>query len=412
MQGRLELLAPAASGITVNLANSNPMAASIPPSVFIPSGATFSTFLVTALSPGRASVSASAPGFETSTTVVEVLSGPTEPNLSLFATAGNAQLGSPGSTLSQPLQVTVQDFNQIPFAEVPIEFTVAQGDASLMTASTSTDAQGNAAVTVLLGAESGSITVTATVPATSLSASFTVFSVGTALVPEAGIVNGAGFGLEPAFLSPGSIFSIFGTNLSASTAAASVLPLPTSLANTTVEIGGMQAPLYFVSPAQINAQIPFELNGPTASLTVHNGVSSSAPVSLSLGSARPGIFAWNSSGTGPGVITHANSQLLVSPSLPATAGEFVQLFATGLGEVNPSVPSGQPAPPFILSNATAAVEVTMNGVPAELNFAGLVPGWVGLYQVKVLVPEGITGTVGVVLVVDGVASNTVTMEIE
>ncbi len=411
VQGKLELLAPAASDITVSLANSSPAAANIPPSVVIPSGTTFSTFPISALSPGRALVSVSAPGFETSSTVVEVLSGLTEPNLSLAATAGDGQLGSPGSALSQPLLVAVQDSNQIPFAGVPVEFAVQQGNASLTAASTSTDALGNASVTVLLGAESGSITVTATVPATSLTASFTVFSVGNALVPQAGIVNGASFGPEPASLSPGSIISIFGTNLSASTATASVLPLPANLANTTVEIGGMQVPLFFVSPAQINAQIPFELNGSTVSLTVDNGVSSSMPVSLTLDTVRPGIFSQDSSGSGPGAITHPVSQLPVSASLPATAGKFVQIFATGLGDVMPSVPSGRPAPLFTVSRTTSLVEVTMNGVPADVDFAGLAPGFAGLYQINARVPEAIPGTVDVILLVDGVASNTVTMEV-
>ena len=90
----------------------------------------------------------------------------------------------------------------------------------------------------------------------------------------------------------------------------------------------------------------------------------------------------------------------------------MQIFATGLGNVMPSVPSGQPAPFFTLSRTTSLVEVTMNGVPADVDFAGLAPGWAGLYQVNARVPEGIAGTVGVVLVADGVVSNTVTMEVE
>ena len=412
LQGKLELLAPATSELVVSLANSNPAAASFPASVVIPGGETFSSFPITALNPGRAIVSASAPGFETSTAVVEVLPGPTGFNLSLSVTAGGGQIGSPGSPLSQPLQVTVRDSNQIPFAGVPVEFTVEQGDASLTGAATVTDAEGNASAAVTLGAEAGPITVTAAVPATSLAAQFEVFSLGSALVPQAGIVNGASFAPASASLSPGSIISIFGTNLSAFTAVAEAFPLPTSLANTTVEIGGMQAPLFFVSPAQISAQIPFELSGAFVSVIVNNGVSSSSPVSFPLESARPGLFVWDSSGTGHGVITHAISQLPVSASLPATTGELVQIYATGLGAVDPRIPSGQPAPPSIRSRATASVEVTMNGMKAELDFAGLAPGWVGLYRVNALVPEGIAGTVDVVVTANGVASNTVTLQVE
>ena len=412
LQGKLELLAPATSELVVSLANSNPAAASFPASVVIPGGETFSSFPIAALNPGRAVVSASAPGFETSIAVVEVLPGPTGFNLSLSATAGGGQIGSPGSPLSQPLQVTVRDSNQIPFAGVPVEFTVEQGDASLTGAATVTDAEGNASAAVTLGAEAGPITVTAAVPATSLAAQFEVFSLGSALVPQTGIVNGASFAPASASLSPGSIISIFGTNLSAFTAVAEAFPLPTSLANTTVAIGGMRAPLFFVSPAQISAQIPFELSGALVSVIVNNGVSSSDPVSFPLESARPGLFVWDSSGTGHGVITHAISQLPVSASLPATTGELVQIYATGLGAVDPSIPSGQPAPPSIRSRATASVEVTMNGMKAELDFAGLAPGWVGLYRVNALVPEGIAGTVDVVVTVNDVASNTVTLQVE
>ena len=412
VEGKLELLSPATSELVVSLANSNPAVASFPASVVIASGETFSTFPIAAINPGRAVVSASASGFETSTTVVEVLPGPTGFNLTLSATAGGGQIGSPGNPLSQPLQVTVRDSNQIPFAGVPVEFTVEQGDALLMGAAADTDAEGNAFAEVTLGAESGPITVTAAVQATSLTAQFEVFSLDSAFVPQAGIVNGASFAPASAFLSPGSIISILGANLSAFTAVAEAFPLPTSLANTTVEIGGMQAPLFFVSPAQISAQIPFELSGERVSVIVNNGVSSSSPVYFLLESARPGLFAWDSSGTGPGVITHAISQLPVSASLPATTGDLVQIYATGLGAVDPSIPSGQPAPLSIRSRATASVEVTMNEVTAELDFAGLAPGWVGLYWVNARVPEGIAGTVDVVVVVNGVASNTVTMQVE
>jgi len=408
-QARVELLSAAASDVAVTLTNSNPSAVIIPPQVVIPSGSRFAVVTVTALAPGTASVSATAPGFETSTTVIGVLSGPAAAGVSFSIAGGDQQVGSPGNRLALPLQGVLRDANQIPFAGARIEFVVSQGDASLSPAGATTDGQGLASTMVTLGAASGPVIVTATVPGTSLNARFSSFSLGTAEVPQAGVVNGASFLSGAA--SPGSIISIFGVNLAATAAAAQSLPLPTQLAGTTAEIGGIAAPLFYVSSSQINAQVPVELSGTSAPLVVRNGASTSAPVTIFLRSAGPGIFTRGSTGSGPGAITHASSQLPVSAELPASPGDFVQLFATGLGRVSPAVSSGRPAFSQLLSQTVSPVTVTMNGVPALVAFSGLAPGFVGVYQVNTQVPEGITGTVAVVLTVDGVSSNVVTMEV-
>ena len=154
-----------------------------------------------------------------------------------------------------------------------------------------------------------------------------------------------------------------------------------------------------------------ELGSGTATLVVRNGASASAPVTIALRPAAPGIFAQDSSGSGPGAITHAPNNLLVSSTLPAVAGEFVQIYATGLGRVSPAVSSGRAGSAQPLSQTVAQVAVTMNGVPAPVNFSGLAPGYVGVYQVNAQVPPGIGGTVAVLLSVEGVSSNLVTMEV-
>ncbi|OFW02944.1 MAG: hypothetical protein A3G20_06040, partial [Acidobacteria bacterium RIFCSPLOWO2_12_FULL_59_11] len=414
-QARVELLAAATSNVSVTLTNSNPASVSVPSQVSIPAGGKSAAVPVMALSPGRALVTLSAPGFETRTAVIEVLPGPSVPGLSFSITAGNQQVGKPGEPLPQPLQVTLRDSNQIPFAGARVEFVVTEGEASLNPPGVETDGQGKAATVATLGKATGPITIIAMVPGTSLSAQFTLASLGTAQVPQTGVVNAATYAQVPAPLLPGSMVSIFGTNLSAFPLLAESFPLPTRLSNTTVEIGGILAPLFYVSPLQINAQVPVELSGTTASLIVRNGVSSSEPVLLSVGSVGPGIFSQNWSGTGPGVITHPGSELLVSEALPARAGEFVQIFATGLGPIEPLVPpSGQPAPLQPLSRTTQPVEVFMNGVPAprtDFDFAGLAPKQVGVYQVNAQVPAGVSGTVFVVLQVNGWSSNFVTMEV-
>jgi hypothetical protein len=107
-------------------------------------------------------------------------------------------------------------------------------------------------------------------------------------ISSGGIVNAASFQGGP--VVPGSIVSIFGTNLATTTAQASVVPLPMILVGTTVTFNGVTAPLYFVSPTQINLQVPWELSGSTVRVVVVNNGVSSPVVTLPLGPAAPGIF--------------------------------------------------------------------------------------------------------------------------
>ena len=421
VKAQVELLAAPASDVSLTLSNSNPSAVSLPPGVVIPSGSRSAVIPVTALAPGRASVSVTAPGFETSVTVIEVLAGPTAAGVTLSIEGGDRQVASPGSPLRQPLRVVLRDSNRIPFAGVRVEFAVREGDATLSPPGAATDGQGLASAGVTLGPATGPVLVTATVPGTSLRAQFTVFSIGLAEVPQAGIVHAAS--LRAGAVSPGSIISIFGRNLStveataplfcglASSFTRTCFDLPTEVGSSSVEIGGVAAPLFYASPGQINAQVPVELSGATTTLVVRNGASASPPVTIALRPAVPGIFTPDSSGSGPGAITHASNHRLVSAALPASVGEFVEIYATGLGRVSPAVSSGRPASSQPLSRTLAQATVTMNGVPAPVNFSGLAPGLAGVYQINAQVPEGIRGTVAVTLSVEGISSNVVTMEV-
>jgi uncharacterized protein (TIGR03437 family) len=230
-------------------------------------------------------------------------------------------------------------------------------------------------------------------------------------ISPAGIVNGASFQQAGIALSPGSIISIFGSKLSGGTASATSLPLPTTLNGTRVEWNGNALPLFFVSPGQINAQAPASPGSASSQLLVRNGTGVSPAITMNPQNAAPGIFSLNSSGSGPGAITHADTGLLVSDTLPAMPGEFVSVFATGLGTVLPAVASGVAAPGSPVSSTVLAVSATVAGIPSPVDFAGLAPGFAGLYQVNLQVPSVAAGTAEVRLSVDGVSSNTVTMEI-
>ncbi|MBI3933834.1 MAG: hypothetical protein HY316_04025 [Acidobacteria bacterium] len=234
-----------------------------------------------------------------------------------------------------------------------------------------------------------------------------------------GIVNAASSAAgEP--LAPGSIVSVYGSNLANNAVLASVLPLPTSLGSATLNIAGSDVPLFYSSSGQINAQLPFDLpanSRPHVYVRVQRSGSSvetaSVPETITVAAARPAIFTVNQQGTGQGAILNQNSSPN-SPSNPESRGRVVQIFATGLGATNPVVPPGQSSPANPPANTVLLVTAQIGDQPATVQFAGLAPNYVGLYQVNVLVPASApTGSaVPLVLTQDGVPSNTVTLAIQ
>jgi len=230
-------------------------------------------------------------------------------------------------------------------------------------------------------------------------------------VPSGGVLNIARF---TAPITAGSEAALFGSNLASTTVSASTLPLPTVLAGTQVTLNGAAVPLFFVSSGQINFQVPWELAGQTqASVVVIATGVSSTPQTVGIG-INPGIFTTNSSGSGPGTIMHGADATLVSPSAPARPGETVIISCTGLGPVSNQPASGAAAPSNPPATTTNPVTVTIGGVAATVQYAGLSPGFVAMYQANALVPTSapLGDTVPVVMTVSGVTSNTVTMAIQ
>ena len=235
-----------------------------------------------------------------------------------------------------------------------------------------------------------------------------------------GVVNGASFAPGEA-LAPGSIVALFGRNLAQGKNDATQLPLETTLGGATLNIGGVEAPLFFSSGGQINAQIPFELAAASRPhVVVRTGRDGSGPEAvtvpetITLAAARPGVFTTNQQGTGQGAILDVQGRLVDTTS-PAVAGEVVQVFCTGLGATEPRVTSGKPAPAAEpLARVVVPVEAQVGGQPATVHFAGLAPGFVGLYQVNVEIPAEIApgSEVPLVLLQNGVPSNTVTLAIQ
>jgi uncharacterized protein (TIGR03437 family) len=178
-----------------------------------------------------------------------------------------------------------------------------------------------------------------------------------------------------------------------------------------VTLGGVPVPLLYADGGQINGQIPFELTpGTTVSLVVSVRGVAAPPDEVTVAPAQPGIFTLDQSGTGQGAILNTSFEL-VDAARPAAAGEIVQVFCTGLGTAAPAVASGAAAPSDPLARVTNPVTATVGGINAPVQFAGLAPGFVGLYQVNVQVPAGVAPGPAVPLVLSqgGVSSNTVTL---
>ena len=232
-------------------------------------------------------------------------------------------------------------------------------------------------------------------------------------VSDGGIVNSADFS---AAVSPGLIVSLFGTNLTRDGATELTFfgsdgKLVTTLAGASVEVNGLAAPLFFASPGQINAMIPTELTGVnSATVEVTVDGQTSTPQTIFVDPVSPAIFTIPSGGDGPGAIIHADGSLVTGQN-PAEPGEVIVIFCTGLGEVDPPLASGTPAG---LHTTVTPVTVTIDGVDAVVQFSGMAPGFVGLNQVNVEIPAGVTPgpEVPLVLFQNGVPSNSVTIVVQ
>ena len=207
------------------------------------------------------------------------------------------------------------------------------------------------------------------------------------VVPAGGVVNGASFaGQAP--VAPGSLVSIFGSKL-AGPGAATMLPLPRTLGGTTAVLAGIAMPLLFTSDGQINAVVPYETAvNTTQQVVLTRGSSTSVPQNLTIAAAAPGIFT-DSTRPGQGIIFGPSGSLADSAH-PVKAGDVVVIYCTGLGKVSPAVPTGSPAPLLPLSNVISQTSVNIGGIAVAPMFAGLTPSFVGLYQVNVGIPPGVT----------------------
>jgi len=207
-------------------------------------------------------------------------------------------------------------------------------------------------------------------------------------ISAGGVVNAASF---QAAIARGALASIFGSNLASGIAQASQLPLATTLGGVQVSVAGKAAPLVYVSPTQINFQVPFEApsSGNVAVVVTRDSVPS-VPQNASMAEYAPGIFTYARTATvlDP-IIVHGGDNALVTPASPATANEVLVIYATGVGSFDHPPATGAPAAVSPLAMSLVTPTVTVGSTAASVLFAGLTPGFVGLVQVNIQLPSSL-----------------------
>jgi len=252
-----------------------------------------------------------------------------------------------------------------------------------------------------------------------------------------GIVNAASYAQTNGAgnpVAPGALVTIFTSQLSATAASFNTSTLPSSLGGVSVTFNGITAPMVQVVPSGqypfVSAQVPFEITPGTASVVINVNGTPSAAASESVVASQPGIFTIPATGQGNAILIFANpatsqpaiaapsSSGITYPTAPIPRGTNGFFYVTGLGAMTPSVPDGSgtcPAPNSVC-NANATPQVFVGGISAPVGFAGQAPGFPGVFQVNITIPENAPTGSNVSLVVksaDGsVTSNTATIAVQ
>lgn len=220
-----------------------------------------------------------------------------------------------------------------------------------------------------------------------------------------------------------AIVSAFGTNLAMETLAAATLPLPTTLAGTSVTVkdsAGTErlAPLFFVSPTQINYQIPPGTASGQATVIISNSAGIFSTGTIQIGRVMPGVFSADATGRGfaAGQVQRANGATAAFEQMvrfDTTQNKFIGI-PIDLGLATDRVYLVLYGTGLRFRSALTAVKATVGGVATEIAYAGTQKDFVGLDQVNILLPRTLIGRgeADVVLTVDGQVANTVRVNIK
>lgn len=200
-------------------------------------------------------------------------------------------------------------------------------------------------------------------------------------------------------VSSGSLITIWGSGLSTASATAASLPLSNSLAEVCVTANSSAIPLIHVSSNRIDAQLPYEISG-AANLAVTGPGGASTPFRFNAEPTALAIFQNGSVGdASQPLIYRASNNALVTFANPIKPGDTLVILATGLGQTSPPAVSGAAATADPLETTVSIPSISLGGAPLTVNFAGLTPGMVGLYQINAVVPGNVPTGAQVPLVV-------------
>jgi uncharacterized protein (TIGR03437 family) len=218
--------------------------------------------------------------------------------------------------------------------------------------------------------------------------------------------NGASFAIEP--VAPGAIFSLFGPAIGPASERTlrldSATQVSTQLDGLRVLVGDRPAPLIYAGWGQISAVIPFEMEGRQSAVVQleQNGVR--GPLTLiAIATASPGIFTLTSNGRGQAAALNQDGSVN-GPARPAVRGSILILYATGLGPLQPPVPTG--SVPFNAAISRLPVQVLIGGQQAEVLYAGVAPGSIaGVYQINARIPQAAPAGAEIPIVLQAAAAS-------
>ncbi|MDQ1472836.1 MAG: minor extracellular serine protease Vpr [Bryobacterales bacterium] len=326
----------------------------------------------------------------------------------------------------QVIAFRVTDGSGVPVSGAAVNFSVNSGSApvTLTNISTTTNVYGIATATARAGQTAGAYTIEGCLGTCTrfnqLEYTYTGTVRNAPAITPGGIVSSANT-TASAPIVPGSYFSIYGAGLSDKTDVTSTAALPMAIAKVNVSFdvpsAGISVParLVFVSAGQINAQVPWEMQGQSSAqvkVIVNGNTSNVLPVQIA--AYAPAFF---DNPIGSGVVAAIDplntANPVITASNPAKRGSTVALYANSLGPVSSQPASGDVASATALARTTTVPTVSIGGQAAQVSYSGLTPGLPGLYQINVTVPGNIAaGSQPVSLTIGGVTAKPVSITVQ
>lgn len=241
----------------------------------------------------------------------------------------------------------------------------------------------------------------------------TANAVAVPFIAPAGIVSAAG-ATPDGTMAPGSVISIYGQSLAPGLQVASTNPLPQALGNVTVTIGNYLLPLLFVSPTQINAQLPSELTDGSYTLQVQQTGQADVTGQLTISRDAPGVFTQTNAQQLPLVLALHQDGTMVTFASPAIHGETISLYGTGFGPYATTIVDGFSVPATPSISLSDSVLLSVGSVVKTPTFAGAAPGMVGMNLVQLEITDDIPSgtTVNLTVSVNSKQSTTVVLPLQ